>query len=1111
MAEYSELANWDGSLSTRQQTPQSSPTPHHLTDAGFSISTPSIISQPALTSCPSPNLSSEHVHVGHKHQMVHAITIGLSHSANDASIGAYRASEMPSGDPTGTMDLSLPDLSGHVDFTEGSSLLFEEPDVLVLTEEAADTAGPSRPSAKPMRTSIPKAKEAADLSLSSPDVDGSLEIRSVIEDGPQQGTSRGSEDDIHDMLVNDTPISPRVYPLFWTSPLTQPPTPQSARNSPSCVGRRTSATRRNRQILDYVAVPPFPPGLSASDYVPMSEVKSAPRSTAPSLATTLQDTFRRNHATKVAPSKVRKRLRVVLSSDDDEQSSNVKKSKRRRGDDEGEHVRSVKSHHSRNSQQKWGEQGQSASTSTTRKPTKALNARPHSPREEELIIHNETSAPSLLAYRAATRHIRTLPSPPRLPTEISSPRFRPYTVEAPSSPSPAPHRSPSYESFSDFMSARRATTFTPTHMPGIALSPFTTPSASTHAHLIAQEYTDGELQASHQPVQPMPYFDPKTRFSAQVALDNMDLLVPSVSGVETMDAEVPMADQWGQDISYTGDGTIDPSLLSGMLAGPSGTSFDAEPSLPGSSARNDLARAQSPSGSSGPARMDRALPKTSKKVFYAKRKPVKTQRKMVTPTSVQADSERSVRFTAPTPLYEEEDSSEDTDTMSKMAIESDDDYFDSGAWEFQPLEGRGRGRRKKDVESREGKAVQRVRLTMSASAVLEAKQNMDANGGSRLQGAKQKLNKGKGNNQLVYPKVWTVPMLETMARGAQNFFCCGCIEKRYPDIVFDTEMRFSSCPHCANICNCTHCCQVRGETYISEKGGGWRELAKGRDGGSSISYVPAPKARHKSTKTSSESKRTNSSSFVNSSSMPIPKNPFPALPSGSYWGAVYGLTGEKVGTAYVDDDQECVVVRPSSAAPAAGRAVAKRKKTHVFIGRPRKVWGKVRVRELDEDGNLVKMSSRRKRKTMGTMYTGSIEPLRARWRWKPLSSVFRTLFSDSPLTSPTSSELTLPEEGEGELGVWPGEVVFEDAQDTEVGAGAVGADTEFVSASTGQADMANEVSEESAGMLGNVVGDAAPIANEGFKEQEVHIAIAMAFRAMGWQSAVPEESSHINK
>ncbi|KAH7923374.1 hypothetical protein BV22DRAFT_968351, partial [Leucogyrophana mollusca] len=150
-------------------------------------------------------------------------------------------------------------------------------------------------------------------------------------------------------------------------------------------------------------------------------------------------------------------------------------------------------------------------------------------------------------------------------------------------------------------------------------------------------------------------------------------------------------------------------------------------------------------------------------------------------------------------------------------------------------------------------------------------------------------------------------------RVCGKYFCIVCVLNRYPEIEFDSSLASWICPYCTNTCNCSHCAPKRGEVYISARGGGFA----GRRTKSHVVLVPdkgSPSKTH----------------------TPPPNAP-------KLWATVYGLSGERVGQAYIGDETQPLASR------AEPKAKAKRpRKPHVFIGVPQPSWGVKSFKYLDE-------------------------------------------------------------------------------------------------------------------------------------------------------------------
>ncbi|CAL1697120.1 unnamed protein product [Somion occarium] len=133
-------------------------------------------------------------------------------------------------------------------------------------------------------------------------------------------------------------------------------------------------------------------------------------------------------------------------------------------------------------------------------------------------------------------------------------------------------------------------------------------------------------------------------------------------------------------------------------------------------------------------------------------------------------------------------------------------------------------------------------------------------------------------------------------------FCERCIERRYPQMVFDSSDLEFTCPKCADYCNCTACCARRGETYISA-----RDTLP-----STSNRVNVPRKRTKFPRSSStRPARSAKTSEILVSRTPlaklIPTVPTLAVPPGMFWGTVYSVDGQRVGTGILSQDQQVLV------------------------------------------------------------------------------------------------------------------------------------------------------------------------------------------------------------
>ncbi|KAH7906970.1 hypothetical protein BJ138DRAFT_1015287 [Hygrophoropsis aurantiaca] len=143
-----------------------------------------------------------------------------------------------------------------------------------------------------------------------------------------------------------------------------------------------------------------------------------------------------------------------------------------------------------------------------------------------------------------------------------------------------------------------------------------------------------------------------------------------------------------------------------------------------------------------------------------------------------------------------------------------------------------------------------------------------------------------------------------------KFFCSGCILNRYPEIQFDLSLHQWTCPYCLDLCNCSVCTQRRGEEYISARGGG---------------FAGAPTKDH--------------------AVVIIPdKITPPGVPAASpdtshptFWATVYGLSGERVGQAFLSDNSQFSTAQiPTTNLEVESNRPRKRR---VYIGDPQPSWG----------------------------------------------------------------------------------------------------------------------------------------------------------------------------
>lgn len=143
-------------------------------------------------------------------------------------------------------------------------------------------------------------------------------------------------------------------------------------------------------------------------------------------------------------------------------------------------------------------------------------------------------------------------------------------------------------------------------------------------------------------------------------------------------------------------------------------------------------------------------------------------------------------------------------------------------------------------------------------------------------------------------------------------FCQRCIEKRYPDITFDRFSRSFLCPFCTNTCNCSSCSRKRGEDYVSMR-------ATSFTGPRIQPNVNAVQNRTSATPVSGDASTTAVSK--------------PSAES-NFWAHVYNLEEQHLGAAYREE-------------PSPIPKPLEKRTPRVFIGRPLKSWKVRSVRDLE--------------------------------------------------------------------------------------------------------------------------------------------------------------------
>ncbi|KAJ8495406.1 hypothetical protein ONZ45_g12869 [Pleurotus djamor] len=210
--------------------------------------------------------------------------------------------------------------------------------------------------------------------------------------------------------------------------------------------------------------------------------------------------------------------------------------------------------------------------------------------------------------------------------------------------------------------------------------------------------------------------------------------------------------------------------------------------------------------------------------------------------------------------------------------------------------------------------------------------------------------------------------------SCEKRYCIKCIMLRYDDQVyaFDASESNKPCPACMDICNCTSCCSRRKETYVSAKTFSVRIVGQSEVFSSAATSQPSGRTSKKpsTSGTTSTSKRPRVPSEKVRASLPEPRKPrprpvvkeiwepqsLPPVPSSgplTFWGTIYGVSGQKVATGFMGG-QALVVAQPLHPTTFTRRPdtpeVSRRSSSsssspdpvpnqHIFIGKVQRSWG----------------------------------------------------------------------------------------------------------------------------------------------------------------------------
>ncbi|KAF8629776.1 hypothetical protein AX15_003280 [Amanita polypyramis BW_CC] len=213
-----------------------------------------------------------------------------------------------------------------------------------------------------------------------------------------------------------------------------------------------------------------------------------------------------------------------------------------------------------------------------------------------------------------------------------------------------------------------------------------------------------------------------------------------------------------------------------------------------------------------------------------------------------------------------------------------------------------------------------------------------------------------------------------------KFYCNRCISLRYDNLPFDEHKRDWVCPACQDFCTCDAHTRQRGEVYVSLR------PARYRDSGEQITTrskrEKSKKARRSVWSSSDRDEDENDEldakdevskrDFVQRApagskqhsitrgqettirvEKPFPPTPIVGTP-GSYWAAVYALTGERVGMGFVGEGNRNVRTSCSLTTLMFASGMVPRKK-RVFVGRLQPCWGKEmktsKIRVLEDEAD----------------------------------------------------------------------------------------------------------------------------------------------------------------
>jgi len=257
---------------------------------------------------------------------------------------------------------------------------------------------------------------------------------------------------------------------------------------------------------------------------------------------------------------------------------------------------------------------------------------------------------------------------------------------------------------------------------------------------------------------------------------------------------------------------------------------------------------------------------------------------------------------------------------------------------------------------------------------------------------------------------------------------------RYHDIEFHQFKKDFDCPACLNKCNCTACCDKRREVYVTTRhikfdkettakllsgeirslphlsgslAGPRKKLAPGQDPISSRYREPPLAARKEKMparrRRVSNRRYTYDDDYDESDASEAPNSSVRVKPThaalqtqrmleesggGRYWGTVYSLSGERVGTSFVGNNLQNVTVQTDGFSSALvgefSSSPSRRWRNRMYVGRWQDTWG-CRPETLNDSHPEDEMRANRRsrnNKELGrarSYYVGNKNVIRA-WR-----------------------------------------------------------------------------------------------------------------------------------